>query len=452
MPRYELDDGSSSKFWQIELEGTSFTTRYGRIGTDGQTSTKTFSDPETAGREYDKITKSKVRKGYQLVDDGGASAAGPSVSTNAQLESAIFENPSDVEAWQVYGDWLQTEGDPRGELVNLEVAKEASAGDVHKQAELTDQLERLIEQHQAEWLGPEVMRAIAYEDDDLVDIEWRYGFIWRVKVKATYGFQGPSVEQLLKAILKSSASRFVHEIRVGLPDSEEPGFQREILALAKNGLRPSVRRIYIGDFEFPDETEISWTEVGNVEKLYPVFPNLNWLKVQGGGILLGKLQHPTLETLILHTGGLPSEATRSISRAQLPQLKTLEIWFGEEDYGGDTTVDELEPLTDADGVPRLRHLGLQNATFSDEIPDLLAGSKLLDQLETLDLSMGTMSEYGANRLIERAENFRHLKRLNVDDNVLSFETVEQLRDVFEDVLVSNYQKDEEDYRYVSVGE
>ena len=43
MPRYEFSDGKSNKFWQIELSGNSFTTTYGRIGTDGQSTTKECS-------------------------------------------------------------------------------------------------------------------------------------------------------------------------------------------------------------------------------------------------------------------------------------------------------------------------------------------------------------------------------------------------------------------------
>ena len=32
MARYELSEGTSNKFWEIELEGEAFTVRYGRIG------------------------------------------------------------------------------------------------------------------------------------------------------------------------------------------------------------------------------------------------------------------------------------------------------------------------------------------------------------------------------------------------------------------------------------
>lgn len=64
MPRYELSEGSSNKFWQIELKGTSFTTTFGRLGTDGQQSAKDFGTDEKAQKEYDKLVAEKTKKGY----------------------------------------------------------------------------------------------------------------------------------------------------------------------------------------------------------------------------------------------------------------------------------------------------------------------------------------------------------------------------------------------------
>ena len=75
MPRYEIDEGNSNKFWEIELNGTSFTTSYGRIGTAGQTTTKTFATEELAKKEYDKLVKQKTGKGYELVGPGGKAPA-----------------------------------------------------------------------------------------------------------------------------------------------------------------------------------------------------------------------------------------------------------------------------------------------------------------------------------------------------------------------------------------
>ena len=48
MPRYEFSEGSSNKFWEIELQGKAFTATWGRIGTKGQSTTKTFGSDAQA--------------------------------------------------------------------------------------------------------------------------------------------------------------------------------------------------------------------------------------------------------------------------------------------------------------------------------------------------------------------------------------------------------------------
>lgn len=74
MPRYEFSEGTSNKFWQIDLSGKSFTTTYGKIGTDGQKTVKTFKTDADAKKEYDKLIAEKVKKGYQAAGGGGRDA------------------------------------------------------------------------------------------------------------------------------------------------------------------------------------------------------------------------------------------------------------------------------------------------------------------------------------------------------------------------------------------
>jgi len=80
MPRYEFVEGKSSKFWEIDIEGRTVTTRWGRIGTAGQSATKSFPSPPAAQVEHDKLVAEKLKKGYRSVDDGPPAppaAAGP---------------------------------------------------------------------------------------------------------------------------------------------------------------------------------------------------------------------------------------------------------------------------------------------------------------------------------------------------------------------------------------
>jgi len=61
---FEFVEGTSSKFWEISIDGCDVTVRYGRIGTDGQSKTKTFGDEAAAQSHADNLIEEKTDKGY----------------------------------------------------------------------------------------------------------------------------------------------------------------------------------------------------------------------------------------------------------------------------------------------------------------------------------------------------------------------------------------------------
>jgi predicted DNA-binding WGR domain protein len=63
--RFEFTSDSSNKFWEITLDGSQHIVRYGRIGTNGQSVTKTFPDSATAKRDYERLIRNKEAKGYR---------------------------------------------------------------------------------------------------------------------------------------------------------------------------------------------------------------------------------------------------------------------------------------------------------------------------------------------------------------------------------------------------
>jgi len=60
----EMDSSSGGKFWEVEVSGTDVITRYGRVGSDGATSTKSFASEEKAEKEAAKLIRQKKSKGY----------------------------------------------------------------------------------------------------------------------------------------------------------------------------------------------------------------------------------------------------------------------------------------------------------------------------------------------------------------------------------------------------
>jgi predicted DNA-binding WGR domain protein len=74
---FQLIDGSSKKFWAVEVDGTTQKVHYGRIGTTGQAQEKTFPTEAEATKETDKLIAEKVKKVYTEVSAGGATAPAP---------------------------------------------------------------------------------------------------------------------------------------------------------------------------------------------------------------------------------------------------------------------------------------------------------------------------------------------------------------------------------------
>jgi predicted DNA-binding WGR domain protein len=62
--RFEFTEGSSGKFWEIEHSGSEVTTWWGKIGTNGQSKTKSFGSEAAASKEADALVREKSTKGY----------------------------------------------------------------------------------------------------------------------------------------------------------------------------------------------------------------------------------------------------------------------------------------------------------------------------------------------------------------------------------------------------
>ena len=76
-------EGNSDKFYEISAVGTNVMMRYGKTGTDGVSSVKSFPSSAEAGKFVDKTVKEKVKKGYSASSVGGKRAAEKSAEDTA---------------------------------------------------------------------------------------------------------------------------------------------------------------------------------------------------------------------------------------------------------------------------------------------------------------------------------------------------------------------------------
>lgn len=262
----------------------------------------------------------------------------------------------------------------------------------------------------------------------------------------------------LKHIIKDGMSEHLNTLIIGCwYEPYEMACQNTIDFLTENSEKfKNLTAFFCGDM-VSEECEISWIIQGNYEKFLASFPQLHHFGVRGGGELkLGVIDHPHLQTLLIESGGLSRDVVHSIMTAQLPSLRKLELWLGTDEYGGDSEVNQLRPLLFAHQFPQLTHLGLMNCDYVDEIALTLKDANVIQQLHTLDLSMGTLSNNGAQELLHN-EQLKQLKYLNVRFHYLNDEWVTQLKSHFGDIINLDDPQDEDDYdgevyRYVEVSE
>jgi predicted DNA-binding WGR domain protein len=97
---FEYQDEKSSKFWEITIEGTTLKTRYGKIGTTGQTTEKVFADEAAVQKEYARLVKEKTGKGYVEVLNVADNAA----PHNLKPFDFIKQNPTYGEKFNVIAE------------------------------------------------------------------------------------------------------------------------------------------------------------------------------------------------------------------------------------------------------------------------------------------------------------------------------------------------------------
>jgi hypothetical protein len=217
---------------------------------------------------------------------------------------------------------------------------------------------------------------------------------------------------------------------------------------------PSLKAIFFGDI-VSEEDEISWITQCDVTPLLHAYPNLERLDVRGGNELeLSAVSSTALKVLRLEAGGLPAAVVRAVGASDLPNLVTLELWLGVQDYGGDATVADLAAILGGQRLPSLRRLGLMDSEIQDEICAAVATAPVVARLSELALSMGVLTDDGAEVLLS-GQPLTHLQELDLRHHYLTAPMAARLQAALPQVrlLIDESKLDEgRDWRYVAVGE
>ena len=201
-----------------------------------------------------------------------------------------------------------------------------------------------------------------------------------------------------------------------------------------------------------EDCEISWIIQGNYQSLLQAFPQLEVLRIRGATSLqLPAFSLPALRELVIESGGLPREISEGLAQSTLPSLERLELWLGTDEYGFDGDVDLFRGVLQKLRSPKLRHLGLRDSEIADQVATWLATEGWVAELDTLDLSLGTLGDEGAKALLA-SPHVTKLKRLDLSHHYISAPVQAQLRAAIPGVVLDDPQEPDEGNRYVAVGE
>jgi hypothetical protein len=345
---------------------------------------------------------------------------------DALLANAIA-HPNDRDAFLVLGDALVAVGDPRGELV----IAQALGGAPEREAEL-------IAAHRAAWLGP-----LATVPARELGLHWRYGYVRSVRLGPPRQTSRDIVGQLdfhdlIVRLARMPGNQLVDTLVIAAVPSGARSWQRGIVAMRSHGLPPNLTRL-----ELLGDGQEYGSRGGRLAPAEETLRRVRELAIAMRGISLARLELPELRVLELSTPGLTQDDSNALAAAEWPRLERLSIHVGVPgERGCDITPGRMRALLESLRMPALRHLGLCAAGFTDELVAILATCPLARQLDSLDLSGGTLSDAGAAEL----HAFAHLRELDASHAYLTPHARDALAKLGPRVVLDDPQSPDDDFR------
>ena len=196
----------------------------------------------------------------------------------------------------------------------------------------------------------------------------------------------------------------------------------------------NIKAIFIGDIP---ECSVNSIVQSELSYIFLAYPKLEVLKIRGDsnslfhlgepyGLEFSKCRHENLKTLIVEANGLRYQVVNQICQLELPALEYLELWLGSKQCYRDEMeyINDLMPIFSGK-FPKLKYLGLHN-TDTDEIAFAIVNSQIIKNLVELDMSVGTMTDMGAEALLN-CPAIRQLDTLDISYNGINCEMIEKFK-------------------------
>lgn len=466
MRTFEFTDGSSRKFWNIEVTGTYYQVKFGKIGSNGQTQRKTFATATEAQAEMDKLIKEKLKKGY--VETTPKAVA----SEEAGFHKSLTDNPDDLAGWSAYADWLVEQNDPRGEFMQTQLALEDESRPKKDRDALKKKEKAILKKHEREWLDG--LAPFVFEENTehespagyVEDYSTRTEPVWERGVLSGLIVARLSMG-LAQALATDPSARFVRELHVyntmcdyfgeDIPDQPKPRIKKpkgardhsELFELIGSPFLANLRAFRMGD-EIPAED--GWcdchTYARGLEHVIAGMDRIEVLDLYCKGydsrVMFGlpNLTH-LRELRVYHQFG-NAEGRRG-GRGYVYPLDILAknpafanlthlLFHPHQSEDGDDSgrdlsyipLEQVRALARSPHLKSLTHLQLRLSDMGDDGVREIITSGILKRLKWLDLRHGCVTDEGAN-LLAACADARNLEQLDLSRNAVSAKGLAALR-------------------------
>ncbi len=360
------------------------------------------------------------------------------------LEAALVENPDDLATHNAYADYLQEQGDPRGEFIALQLALEDPQRSEADRRRLQERIDDLMQTNRREWVGvladelfgpKSAARQPRDNEKQTYDIRFARGWLDRIaRLEDTVcssdlgGLmcRAPETRLLRTLILEydeGTIAELIHSSYLGN------------LRVLQIGPRTNL----LGEFEFLLEPE---TEL---DKLVANLSRLEELYLFQSVCLSDRLF--SLENLtnlrVLEASEL-TDRNYPLYLASNPAFGRLRhLYLRSWPSGPCLDLSGARAILHSTHLRNLTHLHLQRSDLGDVGCTEIVTSGILKRLKVLDLRYGEIGDSGARTLAD-CPDLRNLELLDVGRNALTQTGVDALSRILGPAVRVDSQQTEEE--------
>ncbi|HEY7423024.1 MAG TPA: TIGR02996 domain-containing protein [Gemmataceae bacterium] len=373
------------------------------------------------------------------------------------LEAALVEDPDDLATHRAYADYLQEQGDPRGEFIQVQLTLEDPERTAEERRELERRERELLAEHEREWLGGLADELLGPEgelgEEDHRHYEIRFARGWLDRITLRYPPLLDRGGDVGKLLVKATEMRLLRELVL---EYDEGMVEQFICSPFLGNVRVfqlGMRKNFFRGDLLLQPRMWSWAGSDSVAKLPRIEELYLFMRTYDavGLFALSNLQN--LRVLQVDQMVTPYPLGVLADNPALSNLTHLLL------YPGVTQ----RPLIDLAGIraviqspylQSLTHLQLRRSDLGDVGCTEIVTSGILKRLKALDLRRGEITDAGA-RILADCPDLQRLEHLDIDRNGLTQAGIDALRRVLGDRLRADYQQTAEELaqrRYLYEGD